>query len=534
MGGGKKKIPFKTKVLTAFAGICLLFLFAFNANAQSATDFVTIWNTNGGTSIKIGAAGDYTVSWKGLDPGNSSVSGTNPNASNVYTIGVQAPSTPLIAGNYEVRIAPRATSTPFNQMDCGSNLSAIFAAELKQITQWGNISWISFANAYQGCINLTITATDIPNTAAVIDMRFAFADCSSLTTVPNMNFWNTSNVTNMTSTFEGATNFNENIGGWNTSKVKNIDKMFFHAMRFNQNISNWDVRAIQTANDMFGGNSMTDRSDFNQNLGKWYFQNLAQGNKMFQYSSMSCKNYTLTLNGWSLKTYVLRPQFGSQTGMVYADGSFGRTILSTSVGSNINTPDGIFPSRGWNPVSGDVAASTIVLPDARYPNVTAQDLTDCAAAPLILPVTFGNISAIIKDGQLQLSWSTLTETNVDHFEIQASKDGNNFVKIGEIKTKADGGNSTAALNYSFSKEVVGISGLLGISMFALAIGFMKRKKLSYLFIAGGLLFLFAGAACNKKETSLETNKDSKIFIRIKQIDTNSDFQYSKIVQAVNN
>jgi hypothetical protein len=120
---------------------------------------------------------------------------------------------------------------------------------------------------------------------------------------------------------------------------------------------------------------------------------------------------------------------------------------------------------------------------------------------------------------------------VDHFEIEASKDGKNFVKIGELKTKADGGNSTAEINYSFSKEVAGVSGLLGISFFALAIGFMKRKKLSYLFIACGLFLLFAGAACNKKENPLQTEKDGKIFIRIKQIDTDGNYQYSKIVQA---
>jgi hypothetical protein len=250
---------------------------------------------------------------------------------------------------------------------------------------------------------------------------------------------------------------------------------------------------------------------------------------MFALSGMSCENYTNTLNGWAAN--VNTPDgvdFRFQTNMVYGDPSSlnGRTILMTASSATpiLTVGSTTLYGRGWIGNSG-----------ATVSNFFGDNVSSCAGTIItvmeILPVTFGNINAIIKDGQLQLNFSTLTETNNNRFEIEASKDGNNFVKIGELKTKAENGNSTAEINYSFSKEVAGVSGLLGISMFALAIGFMKRKKLSYVFIACGLLILFAGAACNKKENPLQTEKDGKIFIRIKQIDTDGNYQYSKIVQA---
>jgi hypothetical protein len=100
-----------------------------------------------------------------------------------------------------------------------------------------------------------------------------------------------------------------------------------------------------------------------------------------------------------------------------------------------------------------------------------------------------------------------------------------------MRTKAKNRNSTAEIKYSLSKDIAGVSGLLGISLFALAIGFTRRKKIGLLLIAYSLLLIAFSTACNKKESSLHTEKDGKIFIRIKQIDTNGDFQYSKIVQA---
>ena len=48
--------------------------------------------------------------------------------------------------------------------------------------------------------------------------------------------WDTSGVTDMSSLFEGAEKFNDDIGSWNTSNVTDMSEMFYCARSFNQDI----------------------------------------------------------------------------------------------------------------------------------------------------------------------------------------------------------------------------------------------------------------------------------------------------------
>jgi hypothetical protein len=166
-----------------------------------------------------------------------------------------------------------------------------------------------------------------------------------------------------------------------------------------------------------------------------------------------------------------------------------------------------------------------------YDNVDIKTLT-LSKTVLETVIDNNNIAATITGGQLQLNWSTLTENNMNRFEIEASADGvNNFVKIGEVKTKAANGISNATLQYSFSKDIAGITSLLSISLFALVIGFTRRKRFAKWLLAIGVVVLLANAACSKTEAPA---KSGDIFIRIKQIDTNGNFQYSKTMQIISN
>lgn len=63
-----------------------------------------------------------------------------------------------------------------------------------------------------------------------------------------------------------------------------------------------------------------------------------------------------------------------------------------------------------------------------------------------LPVSFLDFNASGKDNGVLLSWTTASEENNNHFEIQASEDAFNFITIGKI----DGANnSNIVLNYTF-------------------------------------------------------------------------------------
>ena len=81
------------------------------------------------------------------------------------------------------------------------------AVKMTDLTQWGGVD--IYAGMFDGCSNLIITATDAPTVGTT--MERVFKDCSSIVSVPGMENWDVSNVTNFTSTFEGATLFNQNL-----------------------------------------------------------------------------------------------------------------------------------------------------------------------------------------------------------------------------------------------------------------------------------------------------------------------------------
>jgi hypothetical protein len=151
-----------------------------------------------------------------------------------------------------------------------------------------------------------------------------------------------------------------------------------------------------------------------------------------------------------------------------------------------------------------------------------------------LPVTFNTVSASVAEGQLNVNWSTLTEKNNDHFEIQASKDGNNFTTLSSVATQAKNGNSNLLLNYEYSVNLgsIAFSGVPAI-ICLLALGFKRKKKLwaalLIIFIAGIIV-----SSCSKSEYGFTSEKNTKLYVRVAQVNKEGNKEYSKIVQVVNN
>ena len=105
--------------------------------------------------------------------------------------------------------------------------------------------------------------------------------------------WDTTNVTDMSDMFNGASTFNQNIGlrptipiyptplttpspgpytAWNTSKVTNMNNMFFNSTAFTQDISGWDISSLKTISKMFSGSGIQKNSLVNNNIwNAWLF-----------------------------------------------------------------------------------------------------------------------------------------------------------------------------------------------------------------------------------------------------------------------
>ena len=97
--------------------------------------------------------------------------------------------------------------------------------------------------------------------------------------------WNVSNVNQMDSMFEGASKFNQDISGWDVSKVICMEHMFEGASKFNQPIGKWNVSNVMIMNNMFFGTT-----SFNQDISKWKVFSIALRSEMFQGSGISEEN----------------------------------------------------------------------------------------------------------------------------------------------------------------------------------------------------------------------------------------------------
>lgn len=149
-----------------------------------------------------------------------------------------------------------------------------------------------------------------------------------------------------------------------------------------------------------------------------------------------------------------------------------------------------------------------------------------------LPVTFGDIMAIIKNGVLQINWTSITETNNSHFIIEASTDGRRFTKIGTVQSKAEGGNSSSSLSYSFETNAgsVAFASLAGLAVLGLLLPIGKKQR--QLMVLAMLFCVVGFIACSKNASDLETSNDQQLYIRIAQVDIDGTTSYSKTVKAV--
>lgn len=327
----------------------------------------------------------------------------------------------------------------------------------------------------------------------VTSMRYMFYEAEAFN--QNIGVWNTSSVEDMEYMFALTPNFNQNIGGWNTSNVYYMNGMFYGAEVFNQNISGWDTKNVEDMSFMF-----QEAPAFNQNLGKWSLDHLTDADYMFSESGMSCQNYSLTLKGWSENGNTnSNVSFDDQTNMKYAN-------------SAVAFRDDLINNKDWM-ISEDALVSSS---DPCY--------------SMSLPIQFGGIYAIIKNGQLFVNWTTLTETNNDYFMVEASTDGKNFTAISDkIFTKTAKGISNAEQHYDFTSSASLLKGISALFI-VLSIGFRKRNRIVAVGCIIIALSLFS-MGCQKNENSIANRDAQQIYIRIVQVDKDGGKTYSKVVVA---
>ena len=145
---------------------------------------------------------------------------------------VNAKHTYASAGTYSISITGTLTGFQFN-----------FSGDRQKIlniSNWGVLD-ITTNSAFNGCTNLTCSATDAP-TISTTDLSSTFANAYIFNGA--IGNWDVSGVTNMAAMFATATAFNQDISTWDTSAVNSMFRMFRGASDFNQDISAWDVSQV--------------------------------------------------------------------------------------------------------------------------------------------------------------------------------------------------------------------------------------------------------------------------------------------------
>jgi surface protein len=266
--------------------------------------FITRWNLattgSGATQLSFGTATSGTVNyyWQEVSPGTATGSGSF-SGSNLTITGLPTGAT--------IRLGIYPTNFQRIIINNGADKSRLLNVE-----QWGSTVWTSMWDAFYGCNNLNITATDIPVLTSCTSMQAMFYGCTNLNGPTNINSWNTGAVTNMNFMFYTAPTFNQNIGSWNTAAVSSMSQMFLGATSFNQNIGSWNIGAVTNMTQMF-----LNATAFNQNIGNWTLNASVNLTGMLDFSGMDCANYSATLVGWNANPSTPNGRSLGATGRTY-------------------------------------------------------------------------------------------------------------------------------------------------------------------------------------------------------------------------
>jgi len=234
-------------------GLLILLPHTTKAANYTADDFVTIWDTE-----NIGSSSDNQITIPGISGGYNysiyfeSLSSTTATGTIATTTSASQTITFPEAGQYRVVIKGVFPRIYF--YDRGDKLK-ILAVE-----QWGNNPWSNMENAFFGCANLTVPATDAPDLKKVTSMANMFRGASSFN--QPINHWDVSNVITISSLFQGSS-FNQPIDNWNVGRVEKMVNVFKETS-FNQPLNNWDVSRVNRFSGMF-----KDNTSFNQDLSNW-------------------------------------------------------------------------------------------------------------------------------------------------------------------------------------------------------------------------------------------------------------------------
>jgi hypothetical protein len=175
------------------------------------------------------------------------------------------------------------------------------------------------------------------------------------------------------------------------------------------------------------GSAVTDGN------GMWQINNVPPGSNYYLEFASNIPNFNTTASPGS------NPAWTQQN-----VGTNGTSGLTSGTESDIDSD--ITPSGG----SANRSASFNIVAGSTYFNLDAGIINGSNFSPV--PVTWLKFKATLVNNNTDvlLTWSTATELNNSHFEVERSMDGVQFTAIGRVESKALNGNSSMILNYDLT------------------------------------------------------------------------------------
>ena len=253
--------------------------------------FTTTWTTTAPTetiTLPYAAAGTYsgTIDW-----GDSNTD-VNSFANNTHTYAV--------AGTYTVIINGDCIGWNFGNYGGSTHITSV--------VNWGQLQLGANTGGYfKDCPNLNLSSvSDLLDLTGITNLLSMFQG-SGITTINNINLWNTSSVTNMSLMFRGATVFNQALS-FDTSNVLNMNRMFASATAFNQNIGSWNVANVTSFSDFMTGKTPATFSTANLDAiyngwsasGVQAGVNINFGTAKYTVAAVAGRAILTGVNGWTI------------------------------------------------------------------------------------------------------------------------------------------------------------------------------------------------------------------------------------------
>jgi surface protein len=167
--------------------------------------------------------------------------------------------------------------------------------------------------------------------SAVTDMSSLFFYATEFN--DDISNWDVSNVTSMHKMFAHAHKFNQDISGWDVSKVTDMEKLFRNNLNFNQDISSWNVSNVSNMTGLFLGAAV-----FNQDIGNWNVSNVTNMNSMFA----RALKFNQDISGWDISNVKVMVTF-FQDADAFSSENYDRFLETIS---SLSLQKGIFLSGG--------------------------------------------------------------------------------------------------------------------------------------------------------------------------------------------